>query len=158
MIASKRSNFELLINSQSITIKLFCRVIPCDKDEFLVMVEHSIVSHEKNATQSLKDNLLLLSNHLDDVVWTMDLDGKITFVSYQITDLIGYLPTEMMQMHFSQILTPASYKNAITILNNELEIARSNQKIISSFTRLNLTVRKMDYHLDRSLVSYLDGM
>lgn len=55
----------------------------------------------------------LLADHTSDVIWTMSLDGQITYVSPTVERLRGFAPEEAAQQSFEEILTPES--QAITV-------------------------------------------
>ncbi|MEY6434127.1 diguanylate cyclase [Thioalkalicoccus limnaeus] len=50
----------------------------------------------------------LLADNAADVIWTMSLDGEITYVSPSVERLRGFTPAEAMQQPLEEILTPAS--------------------------------------------------
>jgi len=55
----------------------------------------------------------LLADNVADVIWTMSLDGEITYVSPSVERLRGFTPEEAMQQPLEEILTPPS--QAITL-------------------------------------------
>jgi PAS domain S-box-containing protein len=50
----------------------------------------------------------LLADHASDVIWTLDLKGRFTYVSPSVQKLRGFTPTEVMQQPVEAALTPAS--------------------------------------------------
>lgn len=50
----------------------------------------------------------LLTDHASDVIWTLDPQGKISYISPAVERLRGYSPKEVMHQHISQAMTPAS--------------------------------------------------
>ncbi|MBR0567128.1 ABC transporter substrate-binding protein [Azoarcus sp. L1K30] len=50
----------------------------------------------------------LLADNATDVIWTMNLDGRFTYVSPSVQKLRGYTSEEAMQQSLEQALTPAS--------------------------------------------------
>lgn len=51
----------------------------------------------------------LLADNASDVIWTMGLDLKYTYVSPSVAKLRGYSPAEVMQQPLEEALTPESY-------------------------------------------------
>ncbi len=49
-----------------------------------------------------------LADHSADVIWTMNLDGRFTYMSPAIESLRGYTPEEALAMDFSEIFAPDS--------------------------------------------------
>ncbi len=50
----------------------------------------------------------LLAENANDVIWTMSLDGRITYVSPAVERLRGFTPEEAMNQPLDEILTPDS--------------------------------------------------
>jgi len=61
-----------------------------------------------------------LTEWMTDVVWTMDMDLKATFVSSSISKVLGFTPEERMSRDLSSMLTPESYRKALDTLAREL--------------------------------------
>jgi two-component system cell cycle sensor histidine kinase/response regulator CckA len=62
----------------------------------------------------------LLAEHVTDVIWTMDLELKSTFVSPAIKWLTGYEARDYLKLPFERMLTPASQEIARHKLQEEL--------------------------------------
>jgi PAS domain S-box-containing protein len=50
----------------------------------------------------------LLAENANDVIWTMSLDGRITYVSPAVERMRGFTPEEAMNQPLDEILTPDS--------------------------------------------------
>lgn len=50
----------------------------------------------------------LLAENASDVIWTMDLEGHLTYISPSVKKLCGYTVAEVMQRSVDEVLTPAS--------------------------------------------------
>lgn len=50
----------------------------------------------------------LLADHASDLIWTMDLDGKFTYISPSVEKLCGYSAAELMPLTFAQTVKPGS--------------------------------------------------
>lgn len=72
----------------------------------------SQMEQENQLTQSEKRYRLLAQN-AHDVIWTMDLQGKFTYVSPSVEQLRGYKPEEVLQQNIEEALTPESAKVAL---------------------------------------------
>jgi len=73
--------------------------------------------HEKSAAIQREliewgEKFNFLANNANDVIWTMNEKGEITYVSPSVERLRGYTPEEVMQQSFEDVLTPESYKVA----------------------------------------------
>jgi len=63
-----------------------------------------------------------LTETISDVIWTMDLDQRITYVSPSIQPLTGYAIHEMEDMELREILAPESFALARETLLEELRL------------------------------------
>ena len=50
----------------------------------------------------------LLADNASDVIWTMDLGGRFTYISPSVEKLRGYTVAEVMQQTMAEVLTPDS--------------------------------------------------
>jgi PAS domain S-box-containing protein len=64
----------------------------------------------------------LLSENINDIIWTMDLDLNYTYVSPVATKLQGWEPADLATMTIDKMLTPASLKKASQIFAEQLAI------------------------------------
>jgi PAS domain S-box-containing protein len=90
---------------------------------FLALIE-DITQHkemEDRLRTSEQRHRLLADNSLD-VIWTMNLDGKFTYVSPSIERLRGYTPEETIETPLEDIYTPES----VAIIRQGLVDARAN--------------------------------
>ena len=79
--------------------------------EYDALVALVDVSESKRLDERLRlseERHRLLAENAKDVVWTMALDGSITYVSPSVETVRGFTPEEAMRQTLDQILTPAS--------------------------------------------------
>jgi len=50
----------------------------------------------------------LLAENANDVIWTMSLDGRMTYISPAVERMRGFTPEEAMNQPLDEILTPDS--------------------------------------------------
>ena len=62
---------------------------------------------EEAITQS-ESQYRLLADNVHDVIWTMDLEGRFTYVSPSVLQLRGYSPDDVLQQSMVEALTPDS--------------------------------------------------
>ena len=60
----------------------------------------------------------LIAENISDIVWTMDLNLKPTYVSPSIRYILGYTTQEAMEMSLEQILTPSSYAESLDAMQD----------------------------------------
>ena len=62
----------------------------------------------------------LLSENINDIIWTMDMDLNYTYISPVATKLQGWTPADLETMTLERSLTPASLKKASRIFAEQL--------------------------------------
>jgi len=83
----------------------------------------------RNALRVSEERHRLLADNASDVIWTMDLNGRFTYVSPSVERLRGYSVAEVMQQTLEQALTPASAKIAIDGLSQALAAIHAKQPV-----------------------------
>jgi PAS domain S-box-containing protein len=82
----------------------------------------------EDALQKSERSYRLLAENVTDVIWTMDLDLKFTYLSPSIARLIGYSVEEATLLTLEKILTPSSLRIVQTVIAEELENENNPQK------------------------------
>ena len=83
----------------------------------------------RSALQVSEERHRLLADNASDVIWTMDLNGRFTYVSPSVERLRGYSVAEVMQQTLEQALTPASAKIAVDGLGRALSAIHAKQPV-----------------------------
>ncbi|MBL7089206.1 diguanylate cyclase [Acidovorax sp.] len=87
-------------------------------------------SHEaRNALRLSEERHRFLADNASDVIWTMDLNGRNTYVSPSVERLRGYTVFEAMQQTIHEALTPTSAKIAQAGLDRALEAVRAKKQV-----------------------------
>ncbi|HVN72521.1 MAG TPA: PAS domain S-box protein [Desulfomonilia bacterium] len=82
------------------------------------------ITDRKQAEEEIKEReakYRFLTEKMNDVVWTMDLDLRTKYVSPSVVKLLGYTPDERAAQDVGNQLTPESLAAATRILAYELE-------------------------------------
>jgi len=72
--------------------------------------------------QSLDGRLRLLVERAGDIVWTVDMDMRPTYVSPAIQRHLGYTDEEARSLTMKDVFAPRSYEAAMRVLSAELTI------------------------------------
>ena len=86
----------------------------------------------------------LLAENVTDVIWTMGLDLKFTYVSPSVSLFTGYTPEEAQTLSLEEILTPASLELAKARLGEELARGQAHPEEAPRSAILELEHRAKD--------------
>lgn len=62
----------------------------------------------RDALKISEERHRLLAENCSDVIWTMDINGRLTYASPSVKKMRGYTPEEVMAMSMDQVLMPDS--------------------------------------------------
>ena len=89
------------------------------------------MTERRRAEKVLKeseDRYRLLADHVTDIICTLDMGLRFTYVSPSATKILGYSVDEIMQGGFGHLFTPDSFENAQKALMEELDSERLGQE------------------------------
>lgn len=95
----------------------------------------------KKSEEKLRDTerrYRLLAENAADVIWTVDLNMRPTYISPSITQLLGYTVEEAMCKRMEEVFTDMSFRNAMTLLEEEFALEKREQKDLSRSQTLTL--------------------
>jgi PAS domain S-box-containing protein len=87
------------------------------------MPHKSAMSDKKPAEESIHESerkYRLLAENVQDVVWTADLNGNITYISPSVEAQTGYLPEEYCSQPLANFLTPESAARVAEVMKGQL--------------------------------------
>ena len=105
------------------------------------------ISERRLAEEQLRqseERFLLLTEAIADVIWTMDLDQQITYVSPSVRRLLGYQPDELPGVDLSQLLAAGSFPLARDTLLEELRFEEEVETGLSRTRTLDLELLHKD--------------
>lgn len=95
-----------------------------------VLMEARDISERKiaeAALQNSRDTYRLLAEHIHDVVWMMDLELNLTWVSPSSEKIRGYSPDETYALPLEKQLTRASLEKAVNLLRKWAHIEKEGR-------------------------------
>lgn len=96
--------------------------------------------------EKTSENFKFLTENLADIVWTMDLGLRTSYVSPSIQTILGFTPEQRRQQSIDEMITPESLELAYQQLEKELFIDRWP----TSDPDRSVTIDVEAYHADGS--------
>jgi len=107
-----RNRLEELVNERTVELKKATKEMQVEIEE------------RKQLEEALRESEAVhwrLIDKLDDIIWTLDLDLRTTYVSPSIEKKLGFTPEERMAQDPGEQMTPTSYARMTELLIKELE-------------------------------------
>ena len=88
----------------------------------------------------------LLADNVSDVIWTMDMDLNLTYVSPAVHKLRGYTPEEVLSQSIKDILTPNSAERATQLFTDILSLigTMAPQELRNEYRTIELETLRQD--------------
>ncbi|MCG3177964.1 MAG: Sensor histidine kinase RcsC [Phycisphaerae bacterium] len=113
---------------------------------FINSVAHDITVR-KQAEEKLRASEVryrLLAQNVSDVIWTLDLHQRLTYVSPSVKRLLGYTPEEAIAGGLNEALGPASIRVARAIAEEELAAERDGVVDPMRSRTMDVELRRLD--------------
>ncbi len=109
---------------------------------YLLVRSHTRYLSVRKRIEEQEERYQLITEHSNDVIWTMDLNGTLTYISPAVDRLVGFTAAETTGKYFEESLTTESRKIAAGLFEHFLGIIhRDPGRIPSAVTELELVAK-----------------
>ena len=107
-------------NGKTIPVEISSSLVSYHGKQAVLSIARNIAERKKaeEAMVQSESHYRLLANNIRDVIWTMDLEGKFTYVSPSAFQLSGYTSDEALKQSIVEVLTPESARKVIEDLQS----------------------------------------
>lgn len=97
-------------NGHTIYVLLSTAVIWIDNEKYILSVIKNVTEFKllENKLRESEERHRLIADNASDVIWTMDLNGRFTYLSPSVEKLRGYTVEEVMKQSKEELLCPDS--------------------------------------------------
>ena len=141
-IAVQSPQFGLAIVFLPIYLLLFLAISRCLIDAFSytercrakqLQQQMTILSQTKAELQASELRYRLIADNVDDVIWTLDIQGHFSFISPSLNTLLGYGAEQWIGKPLINLLTPASASALKGALSQLLQQQQTDDPVLPSY-------------------------
>ena len=105
-----------------------CSSIPLGGDRFTVIFKD--MTERKRMEEEIKEQkerYRFLTENVVEILWTTDMDLRVTYVSPSIEKVLGFTPEERKNQTVDETMTPESLRILIELIQEEIERERTGE-------------------------------
>jgi len=107
-------------------IVLTISLIPGTKRSIASFLDMTDYRRVYNTIEESEKKYRLLAENVSDIIWTVDLDLRYTYISPSVEWILGYRPEDVTGKTVQTVLTPSSFKTSQNILERALALERND--------------------------------
>lgn len=115
-----------------IAASLFANILNYQKSEIslreMCKKREGLIDVKTCELQKANEQLRVIAESSNDVIWTMDLNLKINFISPSVFKHLGFTPEEFTSLPLEKLIPSESYKIITEVLERELELVKTGKE------------------------------
>jgi len=104
----------------------------------------SAMEQSEGELRESEEHYRLLAENATDVIYVMDMNLKLTYVSPSVARLTGHSVEEALSLSLDKIMTPASFEHAKDVFAEEMSRETEETKDLTRSRTLELEIRRGD--------------
>ena len=89
----------------------------CDPNDMIIAVDHALANRQRDQELAIVSAQLQHSERLHrflveqspDMIFTLDGQGRFTFINGRVNALLGYVPEELVGQHYTEVVDPRDH-------------------------------------------------
>lgn len=89
---------------------------------------HKRIAAAKNRLKINEERYRLLTENVDDIIWSTDMDLNFTYLSPSISKILGYTVNEAMALSLKELFSPVSFNKVLSLYRSKIQQIDSNDR------------------------------